>query len=116
LFYKRPYENSSSSPDDCIEFDRQHSPGENSKGGNYEPYQSGFQRRREHPRGLYFDGKDISPTLKIDGIPKEAKSLVVIVDDPDAPGRNFTHWLIWNVVPDLTEIAANRLPSHAYRE
>src|SRR6478672_106923 len=65
------------------------------------------------PERYTCDGKDVSPTLKIDGIPKEAKSLVLIVDDPDAPGGNFTHWLIWNIVPDLTEIVANQLPAHA---
>ena len=65
------------------------------------------------PERFTCEGKDMSPTLKIDGVPKEAKSLVLMVDDPDAPGSNFTHWLMWNVVPDLTEIAANRPPSHA---
>ena len=65
------------------------------------------------PERFTCEGKDMSPTLKIDGVPKDAKSLVLIVDDPDAPGGNFTHWLRRNIVPDLTEIAANRPPSHA---
>ena len=63
------------------------------------------------PERFTCEGKDMSPTLKIDGVPSEAKSLVVIVDDHDAPAGNFTHWLMWNVAPDLTEIVANRLPS-----
>ena len=72
-----------------------------------------FSEGENIPERSTCDGKDISPTLKIDGIPKGAKSLVLIVDDPDAPGGNFTHWLIWNIVPDLTEIIANKLPAHA---
>ena len=68
------------------------------------------------PERFTCDGKDITPTLKIRRSTKEAKSLVLIVDDPDAPGGNFTHWLMWNVVPDLTEIVANRPPSTRCRE
>ena len=56
------------------------------------------------PEGFTCEGKDVSPTLTIAGVPKEAKSFVLIVDDPDAPGGNFTHWLMWNRVPDLAEM------------
>jgi len=45
------------------------------------------------------DGKNISPPLDIKGIPEETKSLVIIVDDPDAPFRPWVHWLAWNIPP-----------------
>lgn len=43
------------------------------------------------------DGKNISPPLDIENIPKEAKCLVLIVDDPDAPVATWVHWLVWNI-------------------
>jgi Phosphatidylethanolamine-binding protein len=42
------------------------------------------------PERFTCEGRDITPTLKIDGVPKEAKSLALIVDDPDAPGGGVT--------------------------
>lgn len=60
----------------------------------------------------YFDEKNskyeknISPSVEFEDVPDEAESIVLIMDDPDAPGPNaFTHWLIWNIPPtnDLPE-------------
>ena len=50
------------------------------------------------------DGQKINPPLKISGVDDNAKSLVLIMDDPDAPGGTFDHWLKFNISPSLTEI------------
>ena len=52
-------------------------------------------------------GSDSSPQLNFDGVPDESASLGLVVDDPDAPGGTFTHWLLWNVPPDTTTIPAD---------
>lgn len=72
-----------------------------------------FKEGENIPARFTCDGKDVSPTLQIEGMPKGAKSLVMILEDRDAPGGNFTHWLMWNVVPNLTEIVGNKPPSGA---
>lgn len=43
------------------------------------------------------DGLNISPPLNIDKIPKDARSLVLIIDDPDALSGTFIHWVVWNI-------------------
>jgi Raf kinase inhibitor-like YbhB/YbcL family protein len=55
------------------------------------------------------DGQDINPTLLIDGIPSGTRSLVLIVEDPDAELTRFTQWLVWNI-PPTHRIAENTIP------
>lgn len=51
------------------------------------------------------DGENVSPELAVEGVPDGAGSLVVVVDDPDAPGSDpFVHWLLWNVPPETETI------------
>ncbi|MFP3908657.1 MAG: YbhB/YbcL family Raf kinase inhibitor-like protein [Archaeoglobaceae archaeon] len=52
----------------------------------------------EFPVKYTCDGVDVSPRVKLSGI-EDVMSLAMIVDDPDAPIRTFTHWVIWNVSP-----------------
>lgn len=44
-------------------------------------------------------GENISPRLDVSGIPDNAKSLVLIVDDPDAPMKIWAHWVVFNIPP-----------------
>lgn len=49
------------------------------------------------PRQYTCDGENAPPPLNLSGSPATAKSLALVVDDPDAPGVVFTHWLVWNL-------------------
>jgi len=42
-------------------------------------------------------GSDVNPPLKIEEIPEDAKTLVLIVDDPDAPSGDWVHWVVFNI-------------------
>ena len=59
------------------------------------------------------DSSNVSPPLRMENLPKSAKSLALIVDDPDAPGRTWTHWLLWNIDPKAIEIRADSVPKNA---
>ncbi|MDD1696277.1 MAG: YbhB/YbcL family Raf kinase inhibitor-like protein [Methanoregula sp.] len=50
-------------------------------------------------------GLGISPPVSWEGIPPATKSLVLILDDPDAPNGSFTHWIVFNIPPEKGELA-----------
>lgn len=58
-----------------------------------------FADGQEIPAIYTCQGADINPRLDISGIPSGAKSLVLIVDDPDAPRGTWVHWVVWNIRP-----------------
>ncbi|MDO8554777.1 MAG: YbhB/YbcL family Raf kinase inhibitor-like protein [Candidatus Micrarchaeota archaeon] len=63
-----------------------------------------FDNGENVPKKYTCDGNDINPALKISDVPAAAKSLVLIVDDPDAPGGTFVHWIAYNIDPKTKEI------------
>lgn len=51
------------------------------------------------PRKYTADGEGVNPPLTIDDIPEGTQYMALIMDDPDAPGGVFTHWLLWDIEP-----------------
>ena len=66
--------------------------------------ESVFESNQYIPAKYTCDGDNISPPLKFLQIPAGTKSLVLIVDDPDAPRGTFDHWIVWNLPPKLREL------------
>jgi len=74
---------------------------------------SAFKHNDSIPSKYTCDGADVNPPLVIENAPLGAKSLVLIVDDPDAPAGNWVHWVVWNIAPTTNEIKENTVPSGA---
>ncbi len=69
-----------------------------------------FQGQSFIPKEYTCDGKNINPALHIKDIPKETKSLALIMYDSDSPIRPWVHWLVWNIPPSINIIKKNSIP------
>ena len=78
-----------------------------SKVENMKLFSSAFEDGKSIPSKYTCDGVDVSPPLSFSNIPKNAKSLALIVDDPDAPMGTWVHWLVWNIPINKTFIEEN---------
>jgi Raf kinase inhibitor-like YbhB/YbcL family protein len=65
---------------------------------------SAFAEGEKIPERYTRDGKNVSPPLKWSGVPDKAKSLALVVQDPDAPNGTFGHWAVFNIPPDVGEL------------
>jgi len=69
-----------------------------------------FENEESIPKQYTCNGQNINPPLSIGGIPVETESLSIIVTDPDAPAGTWTHWIVFNMPPDIDEIDENSVP------
>lgn len=72
-----------------------------------------FENNGKIPSTYTCDGVNINPPLKIEQVPREAKSLALIFDDVDGPRGSYVHWILWNIGPGVKEIKENSVPEGA---
>jgi len=75
---------------------------------------SAFENGGIIPRKYGYKNENLSPPLKISEIPEKTKSLVLIMDDPDAMGavgKIWVHWVLWNISPEISQIHENMIPN-----
>jgi Raf kinase inhibitor-like YbhB/YbcL family protein len=69
-----------------------------------------FQNTGKIPGKYTCSGEDINPPLKVEDVPQNTKSLVLIIDDPDAPSQDpWVHWVVYDI-PILSQINENSVP------
>lgn len=71
---------------------------------------SAFTDGADIPRRYTCDGEDLSPPLDFAGIPAGTQELALLVEDPDAPGGVFVHWVAWGIDPSKAAIAEGESP------
>jgi len=73
-----------------------------------------FENGEVIPKKFGYKYGNVSPQLKISGVPDNTVSLVLIMDDPDAMGavgKVWLHWIVWDIEPNNSEIKENSIPS-----
>jgi len=68
-----------------------------------------FEHNQFIPRKFTCEGDDVNPALIIEDVPKEAKSLALIMDDPDASMGTWVHWVVFDI-PVKNRIEENSIP------
>src|SRR5438309_11717707 len=59
------------------------------------------------PKQYTCDGANVSPPLFWSGVPASAKALALICDDPDAPGKTWVHWVVYDLPASLSSLTEN---------
>ena len=72
-----------------------------------------FLDQQDIPSKYSCDGEGVNPPLAFKDIPVNAKTLALIIDDPDAPNGTWTHWTLWNIATTTSQILENSSPAEA---
>jgi len=72
---------------------------------------SAFEHGGMIPSAYTCDGRDVSPPLEVTDVPPGTASLALVMDDPDAPGGTFDHWIVWNIPPETRVFPEGTEPS-----
>jgi len=70
-----------------------------------------FANKTRIPAKYTCDGQDVIPLLSFHDVPSQAGSLALVVDDPDAPGGTWDHWVVWNIPPTVRMVAEGKAPA-----
>jgi hypothetical protein len=86
---------------------------ENNSSNNMKLTSPLFANNDGFPEMCTCDGKEVSPPLEIAGVPARAKSLALVLRDPDAAEGTFIHWIMWNIDPKTEHIKTGHAPESA---
>ena len=82
-------------------------------GGRIKVSSSAFDNGGQIPMDYTCEGKGVPPPISWSGVPSQAKSIAVIVSDPDAPGGSFDHFVAFNLPPDRKSLPTEAMRSIA---
>ena len=71
---------------------------------------SAFENKKSIPNKYTCDGLNVNPPLDFLNVPPEARSCTLIVVDPDAPGKMWVHWVVFNIDPRTTKVKEDSVP------
>jgi len=74
-----------------------------------------FKEGEAIPRAYTCDGPNVSPALEWSGVPKSAKTLTIICDDPDAPSGTWVHWVLYNLPAENIGLVENTPATESLR-
>ncbi|MBF0503937.1 MAG: YbhB/YbcL family Raf kinase inhibitor-like protein [Candidatus Omnitrophica bacterium] len=80
------------------------------QGNNFQLISPSFSNNGDIPKQYTCEGGDVNPPLTFKNVPSAAKSLVLTVSDPDAPEGTWSHWVVYNISPNMTDIIKNTNP------